>query len=63
MDGLTNTIPYQKAVESYEQLSLFDEEEYFDVVCVIKDWKESKTVTFEELLKKGENRWKLKLKI
>ena len=54
MDGLTNTIPYQKAVESYGQLSLFDEEECLDVLCVIKDWKESKTVTFEELLKRKE---------
>lgn len=54
MDGLTNTIPYQKAVESYGQLSLFDEEECLDVLCVIKDWKKSKTVTFEELLKRKE---------
>lgn len=53
MDGLTFTIPYQEAVEPNMQLSFVDlvgEEE--KVLCVIKDWRARKNVTFQDLLNK-----------
>ncbi|WP_455100205.1 restriction endonuclease subunit M [Parvimonas micra] len=53
MDGLTFTIPYQEAVEPNMQLSIFDltgEEQ--KVLCIIKDWRARKNITFQDLLNK-----------
>lgn len=56
MDGLTFTIPYQEAVEPNMQLKFFDlvgEEE--KVLCVIKDWRARKNITFQDLLNKEDD--------
>lgn len=56
MDGLTFTIPYQEAVEPNMQLNFFDlvgEEE--KVLCVIKDWRARKNITFQDLLNKEDD--------
>lgn len=53
MDGLTFTIPYQEAVEPNMQLSIFDlTGEKQKVLCIIKDWRARKNITFQELLNK-----------
>lgn len=56
MDGLTFTIPYQEAVEPNMQLKFLDlvgEEE--KVLCVIKDWRARKNITFQDLLNKEDD--------
>ena len=54
MDGLTFTIPYQEAVEPNMQLKfLVGEEE--KVLCVIKDWRARKNITFQDLLNKEDD--------
>lgn len=56
MDGLTFTIPYQESVEPNMQLKFFDlvgEEE--KVLCVIKDWRARKNITFQDLLNKEDD--------
>lgn len=56
MDGLTFTIPYQEAVEANMQLKFFDlvgEEE--KILCVIKDWRARKNITFQDLLNKEDD--------
>lgn len=56
MDGLTYTIPYQKVVEPNMQLS-FDNFEGKEQkkLCVIKDWRARKNITFQDLLNKGDD--------
>lgn len=55
MDGLTYTIPYQKVKEPNVQLAFFDnDKEYEDVMCLIKDWREKKIITFNSMLNRGE---------
>lgn len=56
MDGLTYTIPYEKAVEPMEQITLFDfQEKDRKSLCRIKDWRSKKIYTFQELVNKGGN--------
>lgn len=56
MDGLTYTIPYEKAVEPMEQINLFDfQEKDKKSLCRIKDWRARKIYTFQELVNKGGN--------
>lgn len=54
MDGLTYTIPYQKAKELSEQMSFFSSEEERDSLCIIRDWRAKKIVVFQDLLSGGE---------
>lgn len=54
MDGLTYTIPYKEAKEPFEQLSMFDDEDK-DTLCIIKDWRSKKIITFKDLLNRSEN--------
>lgn len=57
MDGLTYTVPFQKAVESNEQMTLFDfREKDKNALCIIKDWRAKKITTFRDLLYRGDNR-------
>lgn len=51
MDGLTYTIPYKECVDSSIQLCFegFNNDKK-EVLCVIKDWRARKTITFQELL-------------
>lgn len=53
MDGLTYTIPYGEAQEQFQQLSIFFDKEN-DVLCIIKDWRAKKIITFKDLLSRGE---------
>ena len=56
MDGLTYTIPYRKTTEPNEQMTLFDfmkKEE--DTLCIIKDWRAKKNITFLDLLNREDN--------
>ena len=54
MDGLTFTIPYEKAVEATEQISMFDEQGQDEkTLCIIKDWRAKKLHTFKEIVDKG----------
>lgn len=54
MDGLTYTIPYEKAVEPIEQITMFDfREKDKKSLCIIKDWKAKKIYTFQDLVNKG----------
>lgn len=55
MDGLTFTIPYQEAVEPNMQLNFFDLVEEEKVLCVIKDWRARKNITFQDLLNKEDD--------
>lgn len=54
MDGLTYTIPYKEPREQLEQLSIFDEKDK-DALCIIKDWRSKKIITFKDLLNGSEN--------
>ncbi len=55
MDGLTYTIPYEEVQETIQQLSLFDfPEKEKQNKCIIKDWREKKIYSFQELLTKGD---------
>ena len=54
MDGLTYTIPYEKPQEQIEQLSIFEEKDK-DTLCIIKDWRSKRIITFKDLLNWGEN--------
>lgn len=54
MDGLTYTIPYKEPQEQFEQLSIFDKKDK-DALCIIKDWRSKKKITFKDLLNRGEN--------
>ena len=54
MDGLTYTIPYKEPQEQFEQLSIFDEKDK-DALCIVKDWRSKKIITFRDLLNWGEN--------
>jgi hypothetical protein len=48
MDGLTYTIPYEKAVEPMEQITLFDfQEKDKKSLCRIKDWRARKSTLFK----------------
>lgn len=54
MDGLTYTIPYEKAVEATEQITLFElKEKEKKYLCIIKDWRAKRIYTFQELINKG----------
>lgn len=54
MDGLTYTIPYGKAVEPIEQITLFDfREKEKKRLSIIKDWRRKRIYTFQELVNKG----------
>lgn len=54
MDGLTYTIPYEKAVEATEQITLFElKEKDKKYLCIIKDWRAKRIYTFQELINKG----------
>lgn len=56
MDGLTYTIPYEKAVEPVEQIALFDfREKDKKSLCIIKDWRAKRIYTFQDLVNKGGN--------
>ena len=56
MDGLTYTIPYEKAVEPMEQITMLDfKEKDRKSLCRIKDWRSKKIYTFQELVNKGGN--------
>lgn len=51
MDGLTYTIPYKEPKEQFEQLSIFDvKEKDKDALCIIKDWRSKKIITFKDLI-------------
>lgn len=54
MDGLTYTIPFQKAQEADIQISMFNPEEKGESLCIIKDWRAKKTVVFQDLINEGE---------
>lgn len=54
MDGLTYTIPFQKAQEVDIQISMFNPEEKGESLCIIKDWRAKKTVVFQDLINEGE---------
>lgn len=55
MDGLTYTIPYQKVEKLNVQLTVFDSyEEKKNMMCLIKDWRTKKVITFKDLLNKGD---------
>lgn len=56
MDGLTYTIPYQEVVEPNMQLSFdgFEGKEQ-KALCVIKDWRARKNITFQDLVNKGDD--------
>jgi hypothetical protein len=49
MDGLTYTIPYEKAVEPMEQITLFDfkKKTKKKSLCRIKDWRARKSTLFK----------------
>lgn len=57
MDGLTGTIPFKKAQESYQQLDMFalmgleenKKEEISQPPCRIFDWRSNKSITYESL--------------
>ena len=56
MDGFTDTVPFGKIKEPQnEQLMLFDfedeKEEYLTNPCIIRDWKDNKTVAYKDLKK------------
>ena len=56
MDGLTYTIPYREPTEQNEQMTLFDfmkKEE--NALCIIKDWRARKSITFQDLLNKEDD--------
>ena len=54
MDGLTYTIPYGKAVEPIEQITLFDfREKEKKRLSIIKDWRTKRIYTFQDLVNKG----------
>ena len=54
MDGLTYTIPYGKAVEPIEQITLFDfREKEKKRLSIIKDWGTKRIYTFQDLVNKG----------
>lgn len=57
MDGLTQTIPFQKKVETNVQMRLFEDENENknkeDVMCVIKDWRARKEIVFHSLIKEN----------
>ena len=56
MDGLTYTIPYREPTEPNEQMTLFDfmkKEE--NALCIIKDWRARKNITFQDLLNKEDD--------
>lgn len=56
MDGLTYTIPYEKAVEPIEQITIFKAaEKDKQSFCIIKDWRARKIHTFKDLANKGGN--------
>lgn len=56
MDGLTYTIPYEKAAEPIEQMTIFDTQKKDEQsLCVIKDWRAKRIHTFKELVDKGGN--------
>ncbi|MGY6771614.1 hypothetical protein [Gallibacterium sp. ZY190522] len=56
MDGLTYTIPYEKAVEPITQMSIFDFKKKDEKsLCIIKDWRAKKNYTFQDLANKGGN--------
>lgn len=56
MDGLTYTIPYEKAVEPVDQITLFDfREKDKKSLCIIKDWRAKRSYTFQDLVNKGGN--------
>lgn len=55
MDGLTYTIPYQRVEKLNVQLTFFDSyEEKKNMMCLIKDWRTKKVITFKDLLNKGD---------
>lgn len=54
MDGLTYTIPYKEPREQLEQLSIFDDKDK-DALCIVKDWRSKKIITFKDLLNGSEN--------
>lgn len=59
MDGLTGTIPFKKAKDEYWQMDIFtlmglennehSEDDDTQPLCVIKDWRANKTVTYASL--------------
>lgn len=56
MDGRTYTIPYREPTEPNEQMTLFDfmkKEE--NALCIIKDWRARKNITFQDLLNKEDD--------
>ena len=54
MDGLTYTIPYGKAVEPIEQITLFDfREKEKKRLSIIIDWRTKRIYTFQDLVNKG----------
>lgn len=55
MDGLNFTIPYQEAVELNMQLSFVDLEKKQKILCVIKDWRARKNITFQDMLNKKDD--------
>lgn len=56
MDGLTFTIPYEKAVEPIEQITILDtKEKDKQCLCIIKDWRLKRIYTFKDLVNKGGN--------
>jgi hypothetical protein len=53
MDGITYTIPYQEAFEPNMQISFAElAGEKQEALCVIKDWRARKIITFQDLLNK-----------
>ena len=55
MDGLNFTIPYQEDEEQNMQLSFVDLEKKQKILCVIKDWRARKNITFQDMLNKKDD--------
>ena len=61
MDGLTGTIPYRKAQEEYQQMTLFDlfgmdtaePEEERQPYCKIYDWRRGNSLDFRSMKQGG----------
>ncbi len=53
MDGFTYSIPYEKKIQQYYQINIF-EDEIENTLCKIKDWRSKVTLTYAELFKDGD---------
>lgn len=54
MDAFTYSIPFEKKIPQYYQISLFEDNKVKNNLCKIKDWRSKKTLTYSELFKEGD---------